>query len=216
MEIFLAVDNAPPELAVNGAIPTEPQLCQCAWCESQSPGGLPCGQRDRIASRHRSLRTNQPDSPAICGYEQDRCCARTFACNTASAMKKLSKPERTKAWKRFKASIEARRRAKTALINEAKAAEGKEWAEQLWPDSSMDAWFHRKSMDSDFIEKRGGFSRHVVALALTDPDWETKGDRCGLASQRTEAASRSGGETRSGVRQTWQGPGKNRNCRNSH
>jgi hypothetical protein len=90
------------------------------------------------------------------------------------AMKKLSKAEQIGARQRFKAFNEARRRAKAALINEARAAKDKEWAEELWPDGSMDAWFHRKSEDSDFIEKRGGFPHHVVTLALTDPDWETK------------------------------------------
>src|SRR5262249_47375105 len=30
------------------------------------------------------------------------------------------------------------------------------------------------TVDSDFIEKRGGFPHDVVILALTDPDWETK------------------------------------------
>jgi hypothetical protein len=89
-------------------------------------------------------------------------------------MKKLSKVERLKFLKRLKASSEARLRAKTALINEARAAEDKEWPEVLQPDGSMDAWFHRKSRDSDFVEKRGGFSRHVADLALTDHDWETK------------------------------------------
>jgi hypothetical protein len=102
---------------------------------------------------------------------------RTYFCvqhHGEFAMKKLSKAEQAKARKRFKAYNEARRRAKTALINEARAAEDKEWAEELWPDGSTDAWFHRISTDSDFIDKRGGFSHHVVTLALTDPDWETK------------------------------------------
>jgi hypothetical protein len=90
------------------------------------------------------------------------------------AMKKLSKAEQARFLERLKASSEARLRAKTALISEARAAEDKEWPEQLRPDGSMDAWFHRKSRDSDFIEKRGGFSRHVADLALIDPDWETK------------------------------------------
>jgi hypothetical protein len=87
---------------------------------------------------------------------------------------KLSKVEQARALKRLKASSEARLRAKTALINEARAALDQEWSEKLQPDGSMDAWFHRKSRDSDFIEKRGGFPHHVVSLALTDPAWETK------------------------------------------
>jgi hypothetical protein len=33
---------------------------------------------------------------------------------------------------------------------------------------------HRQSVNSDFIEKRGGFPRDVVGIALTDPAWETK------------------------------------------
>jgi hypothetical protein len=89
-------------------------------------------------------------------------------------MKNLSKAEQARSQNRLKAFKEARRRAKAALINEARAAEDKEWAEELWPDGSTDAWFHRKSTDSDFIRKRGGFPDHVVTLALTDPDWETK------------------------------------------
>lgn len=89
-------------------------------------------------------------------------------------MKKFSKEEQAKFLKRLKAFSEERLRAKTALINEARADEDKERAEKLSPDGSLDAWFHRKSRDSDFIEKRGGFTSHVVDLALTDPDWETK------------------------------------------
>jgi hypothetical protein len=89
-------------------------------------------------------------------------------------MKKLSKVEQARVMKRLKASSEAQLRAKTALINEARAAQDQERGEVVWPDGSMDAWFHRKSRDSDFIEQRGGFSRHVVDLALADPDWETK------------------------------------------
>jgi hypothetical protein len=89
-------------------------------------------------------------------------------------MKKPSEAEQARARNRLKASREARHRAKVALINEARVAEDEEWAEELWPDGSIDAWFHRKATDSDFIEKRGGFPHHVVTLALTDPDWETK------------------------------------------
>jgi hypothetical protein len=101
---------------------------------------------------------------------------RTYFCvqHGEFAMKKLSKVEQARALKRLKAFSKAQLRAKTALINEARAAEGKGWSEEHWPDGSMDAWFHRKSRDSDFLEKRGGFSRHVADLALEDPDWETK------------------------------------------
>jgi hypothetical protein len=101
---------------------------------------------------------------------------RTYFCvqHGEFAMKKLSKVEKARFLKRLKASSEARLRAKTALINEARAAEDKEWPEELWPDGSMDAWFHRKSRDSDFIEKRGGFPHHVADLALNHSDWETK------------------------------------------
>jgi hypothetical protein len=90
------------------------------------------------------------------------------------AMKKLSNVEQERFLERLKASSEARLRAKTALISEARADEDNKWPEQLQPDGSMDAWFYRKSRDSEFIEKRGGFSRHVADLALEDPDWETK------------------------------------------
>jgi hypothetical protein len=44
----------------------------------------------------------------------------------------------------------------------------------LLPDITFDAWFHRKSNDATFIEKKGEFPSPVVTLALTDPDWETK------------------------------------------
>ena len=137
------------------------------------------------------------------GYDQDWCCARTFACNTAGAnsamglasaiavhaanfvtpkavrdrgklMKPLSGAEKSKAREKFKANMEARHRTKMELVNAAHDAENDGWPQYLWPDGTEDAWFHRKSTDSDFIEKRGGFPRAVVILALTDPDWETK------------------------------------------
>jgi hypothetical protein len=62
-EVFPAVDNAPPELAVDGAVPAQLQLRQRARRQSQDLGGLTGGQRDRIVSRHQSLTTNQPDPP---------------------------------------------------------------------------------------------------------------------------------------------------------
>jgi hypothetical protein len=89
-------------------------------------------------------------------------------------MKKRSKEEQAKTRQRLQAHREAQLRAKTELVNEARTAEEKEWAEELWPDGSTDAWFHRKYSDETFIKKHGGFSDHVVMLALTDPDWETK------------------------------------------
>src|SRR5262249_3471786 len=70
-EVFPAVDKAPPELAVDGAGPAQPQLRQRARRQSQDLGGLTGGQRDRIVSRHQSLTTNQPAPPAMRGYEQD-------------------------------------------------------------------------------------------------------------------------------------------------
>jgi hypothetical protein len=44
----------------------------------------------------------------------------------------------------------------------------------MLPDVTEDAWFGRKSEINDFIKQRGGFSKHVALLALTDADWETK------------------------------------------
>ena len=64
-EVFPAVDNAPPEPAVDGAVPAQPQLRQRARRQSQDLGGLTGGQRDRIVSRHQSLTTNQP-APRRC------------------------------------------------------------------------------------------------------------------------------------------------------
>jgi hypothetical protein len=61
------------------------------------------------------------------------------------------------------------------MIEAAHAAKHKDlMPEYLWPDVTMDAWFHRKSSVSTTIEKRGGFSHRVATFALTDPDWETK------------------------------------------
>src|SRR5262249_43129691 len=90
------------------------------------------------------------------------------------AVKQLSDAEKSKASERLRAYAEAKAQTKIELINAARAAENNEWPQYLWPDGTEDAWFHRKSVDSDFIEKRGGFPHDVVILALTDPDWETK------------------------------------------
>jgi len=90
------------------------------------------------------------------------------------SVKQLSKAERVKARKRFRASVEVRRRTKAKLIIAARAAQNDGWPQYLLPDGTGDAWFHRKSVDSDFIAGRGGFSHDVVTLAITDADWETK------------------------------------------
>jgi hypothetical protein len=79
------------------------------------------------------------------------------------AMKKLSKAEQERVWERLKASQQGLIRAKSKLITEARAAE-KKLREDLRPDGSMDAWFHRKSNNSDFVEKRGGFSRGAAPV----------------------------------------------------
>jgi len=153
-----------------------------------------------IVGRHLSLTTNQPESPATVSYDQYCCCARAFLCNAVclsfartlksglrrlalqmspaqigkAKMKQLSRAENAQVRRKFRASIEARDRTKIELINAARAAENDAWPEYLWHDGTEDAWFHRKSAASDFIKKRGGFSNHVVNLAITDPDWETK------------------------------------------
>jgi len=64
-EVIPAVNNAPPELAVNGAIPAQAQLRERARREPHKLGGLVRRQCDRIADRHLSLTENQPDSPAV-------------------------------------------------------------------------------------------------------------------------------------------------------
>jgi len=89
-------------------------------------------------------------------------------------VKQFSDADKSKASEKLRAYAEAKARTKIELINAARAAEKNEWPQYLWPDGTEDAWFHRKSVDSDFIEKRGGFPHDVVILALTDPDLETK------------------------------------------
>jgi hypothetical protein len=93
----------------------------------------------------------------------------------SAAMKKLSPEDAAAARKKFEASGEEYRQTKLDLVSAAREVENSDrFPEYLWPDLNDDAWFRRKSSVSDLIEKRGGFSKHVATLALTDSDWETK------------------------------------------
>src|SRR4051812_6516653 len=89
-------------------------------------------------------------------------------------MKPFSKAETAQFRKNLRAYNRVRNRTKIELVNAAHAAESTGSPQYLWPDGMEDAWFHRKSRDAHFIETCGGFSNHVVILALTDTDWETK------------------------------------------
>jgi hypothetical protein len=84
-------------------------------------------------------------------------------------MKPFSPEQQAEIRKRFEASGEERKRAKLELIAAAHAAKDHGMMpEYLWPDLTMDAWFHRKCNVSTIIEKRGGFSHHVATFAVTD------------------------------------------------
>jgi hypothetical protein len=90
-------------------------------------------------------------------------------------MKPLTPEQQREFRKRLEASSKKWKRTKLELVKAAHASEDHGlMPEYLWPDITMDAWFHRKSNASTIIEKRGGFSHEVANMALTDPDWETK------------------------------------------
>jgi hypothetical protein len=65
LKVVPAVDNAPPELAIDGPIPAQAQFCERTRSKPQKFGGLQSGQRDRIAGHLLSLTTNHPESPAV-------------------------------------------------------------------------------------------------------------------------------------------------------
>jgi hypothetical protein len=90
-------------------------------------------------------------------------------------MKRMTAKQKKEARKRFEAYGKKNEQAKLDLIRAARAAQDTgHWPEYLIPDGTDDAWFHRKSVNSDLIEKRGGFSSHIATLALINPRWETK------------------------------------------
>src|SRR5436309_2465240 len=90
------------------------------------------------------------------------------------AMKKMSKAEKSEILRRIKSSGKSLNRKKMELINAAHKAENKGPPQSLFPDGNDDAWFHRRSTNLDFVQKRGGFSRDVANLALDNSAWETK------------------------------------------
>ena len=89
-------------------------------------------------------------------------------------MRPLSKADKSQFRRNLKASIKRRNLTRRKLIDAAHTAQNNGWPQYLWPDGNEDAWFRRKSADSEFIEKRGGFSNDVVMLAITGSNWETK------------------------------------------
>jgi hypothetical protein len=62
-EVLHPINNSPPELAVDGTIPAQAQFRQGAGSQPQDLRRGVGGQCDRIAGRHESLTTNQPDNP---------------------------------------------------------------------------------------------------------------------------------------------------------
>jgi hypothetical protein len=87
-------------------------------------------------------------------------------------MKQLSRAEKLAA-KKWYASVEAHRRAKIGLIKAAHKSKSNNLPPDGWSESD-EAHFHRRDVNSDFIEKRGRFPKAVVYVALNDRDWETK------------------------------------------
>jgi hypothetical protein len=89
-------------------------------------------------------------------------------------MKPLSDAQKAEVRRKRAAYAKDRARTKADMLDATRAQEEKSWPDYMLPELTEDAWFHRKTSVSEFIEKRGGFSNHVVMLALTDSDWETK------------------------------------------
>jgi hypothetical protein len=98
-----------------------------------------------------------------------------MAKTVGAGMRKLSAKDAAAAPKKLWEHSKVYRQTKLDLVKAAREAENSErLPEYEWPDGTEDAWFHRISVISQLIEKRGGFSSRVATIAITDSSWETK------------------------------------------
>jgi hypothetical protein len=102
-----------------------------------------------MVGRHQSLTTNQPESPAIRGYEQDWCCARTFVCNTdiAALQEAIHMPK-----------IENPHHIQIALDGQRAKISQSEY--ELLPDE----WYRRRTDAFAQLRRVGGIPDEIIEL----------------------------------------------------